>query len=325
MGDMLPLEAHLWILLLALALDLGLGGAGLLPSASRLAGAMGRALRARLLRTGRKDLAFRGGFTLAAVMGLALGAGALLAHWADGTENRYLPALLHIAVLASVIRLGAPLRAARKLAAALGRQDLEGANAALAGLHADGAAKDLPGAIRLGIEGLSVGLCRGLVGPALAWALTGLPGALAYGAATGLHEALASPLPERARFAAPARALCWLMDFIPARLAALLLALAAAPAPTTHALPALAGLGRLVAGAALDNRVWTARAMAGALAVTLGGPRLRDGQTVDPGWIGDGTAKPERVALKRATVLLGFAVGLVGLFALAGAARLWIG
>jgi adenosylcobinamide-phosphate synthase len=79
-----------------------------------------------------------------------------------------------------------------------------------------------------------------------------------------------------------------LVNLIPARLAALWLCLAAFLMPEASGKGAGHIAWRDSAGHASPNAGWPEAAMAGALALRLGGPRIYGGRKVEDAWMGEG-------------------------------------
>ncbi len=169
---------------------------------------------------------------------------------------------------------------------------------------------DEHGVVRVAIEGAAQALERRVVAPALWYALLGLPGLLLWTASDGLARAIGDGGPRHDRFGLSAAWLHALMSYVPARLTALLVVLACPFVPNARTFEAV----RTLFSAAPPP----AAAFAGALDLSLGGPR-REGEVLirDP-WIGEGRARAVPADIRRA--LLVYAVAcllLAGLVATA--------
>lgn len=132
---------------------------------------------------------------------------------------------------------------------------------------------DQPGIARAAIESTAENLSDGIVAPAFWFAIGGLPGLLAY-KAVNTADSMIGHLSERYRdFGWAAARFDDLVNLVPARLSALLIAVAA---------PIAAGrIGQALRVAMRDagthrspNAGWPEAAMAAALGIALGGPRI---------------------------------------------------
>jgi len=256
------------VVLLALALDLTAGDP---PNRLHPVAWMGRALAAgrRALCRGRPAALLLGGAALTlSVMALAAGAGAavtMVAH-AVGIPGLALEAI----ALKTAVSPGGLVRAARSVAAALSRGELEAGRARLGwhlvsrptgNLNADEVASGA-------IESVAENLTDALVAPLAFYLALGLPGALAYRALNTADAMLGyrqGALEHFGKF--PAR-LDDAANLLPARLAALAIVIGAGiGAP---------GAWRIMIRdrrrTASPNAGWTMSAMAGALDVTLAKP-----------------------------------------------------
>jgi adenosylcobinamide-phosphate synthase len=132
---------------------------------------------------------------------------------------------------------------------------------------------DEAGISRAAIESTAENFSDGIVAPAFWFALGGLPGLLAY-KAVNTADSMIGHLSERHRdFGWAAARLDDLLNLAPARLSALFVALAA-PAAGGSTPKALAAAWRDAGTHRSPNAGWPEAAMAGALGIALGGPRL---------------------------------------------------
>jgi adenosylcobinamide-phosphate synthase len=159
---------------------------------------------------------------------------------------------------------------------------------------------DEHGVARAAIESLVENLNDGVVAPALFYALFGLPGILVYKTANTLDSMIGHRTPRHLQFGWAAARLDDLLNLVPARLAALLLALAALATPQAQALPALRVMLRDAAKHRSPNAGWPEAAAAGALDLALAGPRRYHGQVVNDPWLGDGRARATTADINRA-------------------------
>lgn len=162
---------------------------------------------------------------------------------------------------------------------ALRSEGIEAARQAVARLVGrDTVGLDEEGVARAAIESAAENVSDGLVAPAFWFLILGLPGLLAY-KLVNTADSMIGHLSERHRdFGWAAARLDDAMNWVPARLSALLIgfgALAERVTPGTVLWAALSEAGRH----ASPNAGWPEAAMAAALGIRLGGPRAYDGET----------------------------------------------
>ena len=189
---------------------------------------------------------------------------------------------LEAVALKSTLSLRDLARAARSVAAALERGDLDDARGQL-GFHLVSrptATLDAGQVASGAIESMAENLTDALVAPVVFFLLFGLPGALAYRALNTADTMLGYREGALEYFGKVAARLDDLANLMPARLAALgIVAAAGVRAPT-----AWSTMARDHARTASPNAGWTMSAMAGALGVTLEKPstyRLGQGHAPD--------------------------------------------
>ncbi len=181
---------------------------------------------------------------------------------------------------------------------------------------------DEAGVARGAVESLAENFSDGVVAPALAYLFLGLPGLLAYKALNTADSMIGHRSERYAAFGRTAAHLDDIANWVPARLSAVLIAVAALAARKAP-LEILRVARRDAPGHRSPNAGWPEAAMASALGVALAGPRRYGAETVDDGWMNDGgrkaaTVEDVRSALAlywRACALLG---GLAALIWLAG-------
>ncbi|MGB0681176.1 MAG: cobalamin biosynthesis protein CobD/CbiB [Magnetovibrionaceae bacterium] len=173
---------------------------------------------------------------------------------------------------------------------------------------------------RAGLERLCADFGLGVVAPVFWYAFFGMPGLLGYVAIREMDRAVGFSTPKYRAFGfVPARLLD-VLGFFPVRLAGLILALAAFPTPKAHPFRAF----KTMVGQGHRHRRWNlgwpVGAMAGALGISLMGPRRLRKAVVQEKWIGSGDARvgPKQVLqglyLYRVACLINIA--LVALFSL---------
>ena len=253
------------VVLLAVVLDLALGDP---PSRVHPVAWMGRALAAgrRALGHGGPIALLLGGAGLTlGLMAIAAGAGAAVAALAGmlGPSGVALEAV----ALKSTLSLRDLARAARSVAAALERGDLDDARGRL-GFHLVSrptATLDAGQVASGAVESVAENLTDALVAPVVFFLLFGLPGALAYRALNTADTMLGYREGALEYFGKIAARLDDLANLVPARLAALAIVAAAG----VRAPAAWSAMARDHVRTASPNAGWTMSAMAGALGVTL--------------------------------------------------------
>src|SRR5262249_26548740 len=136
----------------------------------------------------------------------------------------------------------------------------------------DARSLDEAGVCRAAIESCAENFSDGVVAPAFYFALFGLPGLLAYKAVNTADSMIGHRNTRYAAFGWAAARLDDVLNFVPARLSGLLIALAAvasdgSPRNALRVMVRDAHLHRSL------NSGWPESAMAGALGLALGGPR----------------------------------------------------
>lgn len=144
----------------------------------------------------------------------------------------------------------------------------------------DTQALDEAGVARAGLESLAESFCDGVVAPLFWLLLFGLPGLWAYKAVNTADSMVGHKEAPFTHFGWAAARFDDLMNWIPARIAGVLLCLAGGGG--------WAVLWRDHGRHASPNAGWPEAAMAGALGVRLAGPIRYDGVLHDKPWIGDG-------------------------------------
>ncbi len=158
---------------------------------------------------------------------------------------------------------------------------------------------DPPAIARAAVESLAENFADGVVAPWF-WALLfGLPGLVLYKAINTLDSMIGHRNARYRDFGLVAARLDDLANWIPARIAALLVALAAG----RRIAGALACIRRDARRHRSPNAGWPEAAMAGALGLRLSGPRVYEGELAPEPWIGDGPAEIGRAEIEAALAL----------------------
>lgn len=223
-------------------------------------------------------------------------------------------------LVAMCLGLRRPLMNAGALRRALARKSLDRARDIL-GRAVDYETDNIDehGLARGSVEIFAVRLCDGLVGPVFWYLVAGLPGVFVYCVTTALADVLSHPTERHAAFGGVAGALDRLMNLIPAPATAMLIVVGTLFAPTARPLAAIRGIFGGAASGQTPRAGWTQGAIAGALGLSLSGPRRHDGAVTPGAWIGDGRARANSTDVTRAMwlyVIAGF-LGVVPLVLLA--------
>jgi adenosylcobinamide-phosphate synthase len=174
----------------------------------------------------------------------------------------------------------------RDVAQALEGGDIEAGRRAIARIVGrDVALLDRSGISRAAIESLAENFADGIVAPAFWLAILGPLGGFLYKAVNTADSMVGHRTQRHCAFGFAAAKLDDLVNILPARLAALWLWVAAERAQKAAAWRTIRRDAR---GHPSPNAGWPEAAIAGALGVKLGGPRIYAMRNVEDRWIGDG-------------------------------------
>jgi len=199
--------------------------------------------------------------------------------------------------------VGAVERAAR-------RGDVKGARTAIGQLVGRDTGKlDLAACRRAAIESLSENLSDGFVSPLFWYGIAGLPGIVIFKIASTMDSMVGYKTPRHLRFGWCGARLDDVMNFVPARITWLLLAIVALFVPGCSAKKALTVGWRQHAILPGPNAGWGEAATAGAIQRKLIGPIWRNGALVTDIWLGDSDDAPagEAQDVRTASILIGAA------------------
>lgn len=170
---------------------------------------------------------------------------------------------------------------------------------------------DESGIARAAIESLAENFSDGVVSPVFWIALTGLAGGAVYKAINTADSMIGHRSERYEDFGRAAAKLDDAVNIPGARLSGLLLVSAAALTNTASASNAWHTMRRDAAKHASPNAGFPEAAMAGALGVALGGPRVYAGSQTDGSWLGDGRREADARDLRAALRLYAYADGLL--------------
>jgi adenosylcobinamide-phosphate synthase len=175
----------------------------------------------------------------------------------------------------------------------------------------DPEALDEAGVARAAIESLAESTSDGVVAPLFWLMLLGLPGLALYKAINTADSMVGHRTDRHIHFGWASARLDDVVNFVPARLSALLIAAAAFGTPGADARGALETARRDAARHQSPNAGWPEAAMAGALGVSLGGPRRYGGALIDLPAFGDGRRELGRPDIEAALTLYRNALNLL--------------
>ncbi len=311
---MLPLFATggpadpLLILLAALVLDAVIGDPPalwrLLPHPVALIGRLIAALDRRLNRAERSglDRRLRGaavavGMTLAAV-GLGLAVTVLRRRTTWGWAVEILLVWTLLAQKSLFVHVRAVGRALDKEGLAGGRREV----ARIVGR--DPNSLDQYGVARAAIESCAENFADGVVAPVFWYLLFGFPGILLCKTVNTLDSMVGHLDDHYREFGKVSARLDDAMNLIPARLAGVLLSLAALFVPRGRPVEAFRVMLSDHAHHRSPNSGWPEAAMAGGLGLSLAGPRRYPGYLAQEKWIGEGRARASVADIRRSLLML---------------------
>ncbi len=251
----------------------------------------------------------------AALVG-AIVAGAALAGWgAAWLFSRYPGGWLLEALLAStLIACRGLFDHVRRVADALRRDTEQARDAVRHIVGRDPESLDDAAIARAAIESAAENFADGVVAPMFWYALFGLPGIAAYKAVNTLDSMIGHRTQRFDAFGRVAARLDDAANWIPARLAGALIALAA----LARLVPAARAMLRDAGRHRSPNAGWPEAAMAGALDLALAGPRRYGGEVVDDAWMGSGRRFANADDIRAALGIYVRAVALLALLVAAG-------
>jgi adenosylcobinamide-phosphate synthase len=168
---------------------------------------------------------------------------------------------------------------------------------------------DSGGVARAAIESCAENFSDGVIAPIFWFVVAGLPGMAIYKAVNTLDSMIGHMNPHYRSFGWASARFDDLVNLIPARLSGFLLSLAALFVAGCNPRRALATMIRDARKHRSPNAGWPEAAMAGALGLSLAGPRSYPGHTVDDPWIGIGRTSATADDIRQAVRVLWLAAG----------------
>ncbi len=315
----------MFLLAIALIADWAVGDMPLLfniiPHPVRIIGALVGALEKRLNRDWRNDATRirRGAFVVLLLVALFGGLGYVIAEFSRRYPYGWIVELFFVIVMLAQRSLFDHVYA---VAVALREEGLDEAKTAVRHIVGrDLAHLDEHGVARAAIESCMENFSDGVVAPAFWYALLGLPGLFVYKTVNTMDSMIGHRSKRYRAFGKVAARLDDVMNLIPARLAGLMIVIAAFFSPTANPFRAFATVMRDSHKHSSLNAGWPEAATAGALNLALAGPR-RYGEVIanDP-WLGSGRARATEPDIRR-TLFLYVIACAVDLAVVAGAGAL---
>ena len=308
------------LLAAAVVLDLLLGDPVYPWHPVRLIGASLRWVEARLRAAGADG--YVGGCALFVVLAFVWGGGAAALLAGAVRLHPVAGSAVHLFLLYSLLALRDLLKHVGAIDAAASAGDLAAARQAggrLVGRDTD--RMDAAACRRSGIESLAENLVDGFVSPIFWYCLAGVPGLVVFKTVSTMDSMVGYKTARYLRFGWCGARLDDLMNLLPARLAWLLIACAAALTPGGSARAALRIGWRQHAIVPGPNAGWSEAALAGAIRRRLAGPIWLGGCQVTDVWVGDPADAPagtsadcrqaRRTVLVTALLAVGAAIALL--------------
>ena len=223
--------------------------------------------------------------------------------WAVHLFAREVPygEVLELAVLVILIAQRGLFDHVRRVGTALREDGIDAGRAAVGHIVGrDVKGLDDHGVCRAAIESCAENFNDGVLAPVFWYALLGLPGLMMYKAVNTMDSMIGYTTPRHHAFGMAAARLDDALNFFPARISGVVIALAALFVPTANAARAFKVMLSDAAKHRSLNAGWPEGAMAGALDLALGGPRSYQGEGVSDPWIGGGRARANHRDIRRA-------------------------
>lgn len=311
-----------FVLLAALALDAAIGDPGWLyrrlPHPVALLGRLIGGIEAGLYPTGGIAGRSRGALLVALTVALVVGVG-----WALGAGLRMLDGnwtwLLEAVVVSTLLAFRGLYDHVAGVARALTDGLAAGRRAVRDIVGRDPDSLDEDGVGRAAVESLAENFSDGVIAPAFWYLLLGLPGLFAYKAINTLDSMVGHKTDRYRDFGWAAARLDDLVNMPASRLTAAMFTCAALVLPKSSAPRAARTVMRDASRHRSANAGWCEAAVAGALDLALGGPRLYGGESVEDAWMGSGRKAVGVPDIRRALRLY-LAAGAIAFALIAGLA-----
>ena len=314
-----------FIMLLALALDALIGDPRWLPHPVRLMGWLTGLLDRALNREGYGESvrAIMGGVAVLLVSGASAAAGWAITHYAAMLAWGWLAELALVATLLAQRTMADHMV---RVARALDRGAEPARDEVRHIVGRDLRALDEHGIARAAIESGAENYSDGVVAPAFWYLLLGLPGLFAYKAINTMDSMIGHRSPRHHAFGRAAARIDDAVNWMPARIAGGLVALAALAVRGARPGRAWRTMLRDAPRHSSPNAGWPEAAMAGALGLALLGPRHYEGEAAaDEAWLGDGRKDATADDLRRTVWIFAAACTLVAVLTAAIAAGMALG
>ena len=181
-----------------------------------------------------------------------------------------------------------------------------------------GRPQDDHGILREAIEYLAIGYSRMIAAPMFGYLCFGLLGLLLVPMVALMDEHVGYRSKQYDAFGSWTARLHTIIQFVPARITAFFLMVVSVFVPKANPWRVLACVARERGKVKSLNSGWPMAAYAGALDVSIGGPRLIVDAKVSDGWVGPGSAKVQPEAVRRGLYLYALSVGILWMAVLAG-------
>jgi adenosylcobinamide-phosphate synthase len=175
----------------------------------------------------------------------------------------------------------------------------------------DTAKLDAAGVARATIESLAENFSDGVVAPVFWMVIAGLPGAAVYKAINTADSMIGHRTERHKDFGKTAAQLDDLVNLPASRLSALFIIAAASITSGASAAGAWQAMRRDASRHSSPNAGYPEAAMAGALGLSLAGPRTYDAAPVDGAWMGEGRREANAADIRAALEVYGRADGIL--------------
>jgi adenosylcobinamide-phosphate synthase len=262
----------------------------------------------RLLNRETAEAKWRRGAGVIAIL-LLLGIVGAIAFIVERELLRLPFGLIAVAVVAGTLIAQRSLhRHVADVADALERDGLAAGRVAVAKIVGrDTGTLDAAGVARAAIESLAENFSDAVVAPVFWMAIAGLPGAALYKAINTADSMIGHRTPRHEAFGWAVARLDDLVNLPASRLSALLLVAAATLSKNASAAAAWRAVLRDAARHRSPNAGYPEAAMAGALGLSLAGPRVYGGVTIDDATMGNGRRDATATDIRRALTLYRYA------------------